>query len=166
MVITIFIHLMCNKQIQMVKLPSYYCLLVCNQFKSWELPSVTCLKVENLVIKLINYRLSFVWYGNSKILKLLIPSNEWGFSSKITVLWPPLLLPLITVVPFITDLIQLNRYWSLKVLMPVPEAVFLVVCDPSMNELWANGIAHFKKCKQLFEYRHLLLLRDIWLSKL
>jgi hypothetical protein len=29
-----------------------------------------------------------------------------------------------------------------------------------------NGTAHFKKCKQLFEYQHLLLLRDIWWSKL
>ncbi len=25
-----------------------------------------------------------------------------------------------------------------------------------------NGTAHFKKCKQLFEYQCLLLLRDIW----
>jgi hypothetical protein len=25
-----------------------------------------------------------------------------------------------------------------------------------------NGKAHFKKCKQLFEYQHLLFLRDIW----
>ncbi len=25
-----------------------------------------------------------------------------------------------------------------------------------------NGTAHFKKCKQLFEYQHLHLLRDIW----
>jgi hypothetical protein len=29
-----------------------------------------------------------------------------------------------------------------------------------------NGTARFKKCKQLFEYKHLLLLRDIWGSKL
>ncbi len=29
----------------------------------------------------------------------------------------------------------------------------------------SNGIAGFKKCKQLFEYQHLLLLRDIWHSK-
>jgi hypothetical protein len=33
---------------------------------------------------------------------------------------------------------------------------------PSLN----NGTAHFKKCKQLLEYQHLLLLRDIWWSKL
>ncbi len=32
--------------------------------------------------------------------------------------------------------------------------------------LQINGITHFKKCKQLFEYQHLLLLRDIWWSKL
>jgi hypothetical protein len=29
-----------------------------------------------------------------------------------------------------------------------------------------NGTARFKKCKQLFEYQHLLLLRDIWQSTL
>jgi hypothetical protein len=29
----------------------------------------------------------------------------------------------------------------------------------------SNGTAHFKKCKQLFEYQHLHLLKDIWLSK-
>ncbi len=29
-----------------------------------------------------------------------------------------------------------------------------------------NGAACFKKCKQLFEYQHLRLLRDIWWSKL
>jgi len=28
-----------------------------------------------------------------------------------------------------------------------------------------NGTAHFEKYKQLFEYQHLLLLRDIWWSK-
>jgi hypothetical protein len=28
-----------------------------------------------------------------------------------------------------------------------------------------NGTGRFKKCKQLFEYDHLLLLRDIWWSK-
>ncbi len=27
-----------------------------------------------------------------------------------------------------------------------------------------NETAHFKKCKLLFEYQHLLLLRDIWWS--
>jgi hypothetical protein len=30
-----------------------------------------------------------------------------------------------------------------------------------MSEIFVNGKAHFKKCKQLFEYQHLLLLRDI-----
>jgi hypothetical protein len=29
-----------------------------------------------------------------------------------------------------------------------------------------NGTTHFKNCKQLFEYKHLLLLSDIWWSKL
>ncbi len=28
-----------------------------------------------------------------------------------------------------------------------------------------KGTAHFKKCKQLFEYQHLRLLRDIWWTK-
>jgi len=28
----------------------------------------------------------------------------------------------------------------------------------------ANGTTRFKKCKQLFEYKHLLLLTDIWRS--
>jgi len=31
---------------------------------------------------------------------------------------------------------------------------------------WKAAIAHFKKFKQLFECHHLVLLRDIWLSKL
>ncbi len=26
---------------------------------------------------------------------------------------------------------------------------------------WTNGTARFKKCKQLFEYKHLLLLRHL-----
>jgi len=29
----------------------------------------------------------------------------------------------------------------------------------------ANGTARLKNCNQLFEYQHLLLLRDIWWSK-
>jgi hypothetical protein len=28
-----------------------------------------------------------------------------------------------------------------------------------LNDAFANGTAHFLKCKQLFEYLHLLLLR-------
>jgi hypothetical protein len=31
-------------------------------------------------------------------------------------------------------------------------------------KLEIDGTACFKKCKQLLEYQHLLLLRDIWLS--
>jgi len=31
-------------------------------------------------------------------------------------------------------------------------------------ETGINGTVHFKKCKQLFGYQHLLLLRDIWWS--
>jgi hypothetical protein len=34
------------------------------------------------------------------------------------------------------------------------------VCK-TKNKGSGNGTAHFKKCKQLFEYQHLLLLRDI-----
>ncbi len=29
-----------------------------------------------------------------------------------------------------------------------------------------NGTASFEKCKQLFEYQHLLLLKDIWWPEL
>jgi hypothetical protein len=32
----------------------------------------------------------------------------------------------------------------------------------SPDTTYFNGTARFKKCKQLFEYQHLLLLRDIW----
>jgi hypothetical protein len=28
-----------------------------------------------------------------------------------------------------------------------------------------NGTAQLKNCKQLFEYQHILLLRNIWWSK-
>jgi hypothetical protein len=35
--------------------------------------------------------------------------------------------------------------------------------DTNRNDL--NGTACFKKYKQLFEYQHLFLLRDIWWSK-
>jgi hypothetical protein len=34
-------------------------------------------------------------------------------------------------------------------------------CLRSLN----SATGHFKKCKQLFKYQHLLLLRDIWWSK-
>jgi hypothetical protein len=34
-----------------------------------------------------------------------------------------------------------------------------------LGQFDTNGTAHFKKCKQLFEYKHLLLLRDIYWSK-
>jgi hypothetical protein len=33
------------------------------------------------------------------------------------------------------------------------------------SNLKGNGTARFKKCKKLFEYQHLLLLRNIWWSK-
>jgi hypothetical protein len=29
-------------------------------------------------------------------------------------------------------------------------------------DVYGHGAAHLKKCKQMFEYQHLLLLRDIW----
>ncbi len=31
--------------------------------------------------------------------------------------------------------------------------------------LVVNGTAHFKKHKQLYEYKHILFLRDIWWTK-
>ncbi len=55
----------------------------------------------NLIIECWNgnfyngkYWISLISYGKSKILKLLIPSNERGFNGKITILLQPLLLPL------------------------------------------------------------------------
>ncbi len=33
------------------------------------------------------------------------------------------------------------------------------------RKTYDDGTAWFKKGKQLFEYQHLLLLRDIWCSK-
>ena len=36
----------------------------------------------------------------------------------------------------------------------------------SQGLVQTNGTAQFKKCKQLFRYQHLLLLKDIWCSKL
>jgi hypothetical protein len=34
------------------------------------------------------------------------------------------------------------------------------------SKVFVNGTVHLKKCKQLFECQHLLLLRDIWSPKL
>ncbi len=63
-----------------------------NLFKSWEFG-----KIEwwNGNFYIGNYRISFISYFKSKILKLPMPSNERGFNGKITVPWQPLLLPLI-----------------------------------------------------------------------
>ncbi len=33
-----------------------------------------------------------------------------------------------------------------------------------LGKIRQNGTAHFKKCKQLFEYQYLLLISDIWWS--
>ncbi len=63
----------------------------------------------------INYRLSFVWYSNSKILKLPIPSNERGFNGKITVLFQPLPLPLKDSITVYYQFVPLNRYWSAQI---------------------------------------------------
>ncbi len=38
-------------------------------------------------------------------------------------------------------------------------------CSTTVLPLLPNGTARFRKCKQLFEYQHLLLLIDIWSSK-
>jgi hypothetical protein len=42
-------------------------------------------------------------------------------------------------------------------------SVYMIV---TMIVSYHNGTAHLKKCEQLFEYQHLLLLRDIQWSKL
>ncbi len=49
---------------------------------------------------------------------------------------------------------------------------FIIVADTSVGNFKkglefykCNGTARFKKCKQLFEYQHLLLLRDILVVK-
>ncbi len=67
------------------------------------------------------------------------------------------------------QLIYLNRMW-----VNYPSDTNSYYCyrkaDPKHvlgRSLWSdiyNGTAHFKKCKQLFKYQHLLLLRDIWWS--
>jgi hypothetical protein len=31
-----------------------------------------------------------------------------------------------------------------------------------LESIFYNGTMRFKKCKQLFEHQHLLLLRDMW----
>ncbi len=54
---------------------------------------------------------------------------------------------------------QIRQLADLEVLLAVYD--FVTVYDSPRG----NGTAHFKKCKQLFEYKHLLLLRDIWWSK-
>ncbi len=46
-----------------------------------------------------------------------------------------------------------------KNLRPVP-----IFSGYSGCRVTSNGIAGFEKCKQLFEYQHLLLPRDIWHS--
>jgi hypothetical protein len=33
------------------------------------------------------------------------------------------------------------------------------------DETIVNGTAQFKNCKKMFEYQHILLLRDIWWPK-
>ncbi len=39
-------------------------------------------------------------------------------------------------------------------------------CCWNVSESFSNGTAHFKKCQQLLEYQNLLLLRNIWCSRL
>ncbi len=46
------------------------------------------------------------------------------------------------------------------------EASFSIIYDVHSKGITNdNGTTHFKKCKQLFESQHLLLLRDIWRLK-
>ncbi len=40
-----------------------------------------------------------------------------------------------------------------------------IQCGLNSVDANSNGTARFEKCKQLFEYQHLLLLGDIWWSK-
>jgi hypothetical protein len=54
----------------------------------------------------------------------------------------------------------------------MPSAIMLnairqsvVMLGDDGNNLGAYGMVRFKKCKHLFEYQYLLLLRDIWWSK-
>ncbi len=54
---------------------------------------------------------------------------------------------MITLVTFLTVQPQLTYLWGIKNML--------------LSKDIYNGTAHFKKCKQLFEYQHLLLLRDI-----
>jgi len=41
---------------------------------------------------------------------------------------------------------------------------YLIQKNVELKEMFGrvNGTVRFKKCKQLFEHQHLLLLRDIW----
>ncbi len=43
--------------------------------------------------------------------------------------------------------------------------IMLIVAKLNAIMQYDTGRSRFKKCKQLFEYQHLLLLRNIWQSK-
>ncbi len=49
--------------------------------------------------------------------------------------------------------------------MKIWELDLLLLFDENSN-VSKNGTAFFKNCKQLFKFQHLLLLRDVWWSKL
>jgi hypothetical protein len=48
---------------------------------------------------------------------------------------------------------------------PDPKAFEIMKGKKCFEVDFPNGTARFTKCKQLYDYKHLLLLRDIWWSK-
>ncbi len=112
----------------------------------------------------INYWLSFVWYGNSKILKLLILSNERGFNSKITVPWQPLLLPLINGITVYYRFILLNSYRS----TPIAHAWAIVLHQTRLESLASNKHSNLldlqmKNLPGFVDLRPYLICRQSWL---
>jgi hypothetical protein len=81
--------------------------------------------------------------------------------------------------PFTQTIGTLLRFpWQAKVANKIdsPKSQFDEPCVDHFMKLYRKFVyllsdsimtmeQHTKKCKQLFKYQHLLLLRDIWLSK-
>jgi hypothetical protein len=80
----------------------------------------------------INVWLVYPWVKSNKTLTSVIYSFKWYF------------------VAFVPS--KHSQTWN----------IWTKMLDWGKNTSRDNGTAHFKKCKQLFEYQHLLLLRDIW----
>jgi len=64
---------------------------------------------------------------------------------------------------FFTNCVRVKEPWWLPDMLAVLNRNKLLKLFQA--SYYNNGTAHFKKCTQLFEYEHLLLLRDIWWSK-